>query len=333
MNFEEKIGLEVQRQLKDSRFVSLQKHGDLVGTGRRFFVMPTSKTNYTQFAEDHPDYKSGDGVAAIKTVCNTLDEANNALTANQGDVVYVAEGHTETLSDATSWNLDVAGVTYKGLGEGDNRPQITLDTVTTATIPVSAANITIENMIFIADFADIVAFFTLANAQNFKLKNCSFRASEADKNALYVVDTNAVTDNASGLTIEGCDWIEPDTATESMVKMDGDNSRITLRNNFVQLGVNNNTPALMAIITGKSVFNAVIEGNKVYRLNTDTATGAILVTTDQSDNSGIICNNFAQHADTAAELLITASSGFGVFNNYASGVAGASGYILPGVDS
>lgn len=263
----------------------------------------------------------------------TIDAAVGYCTASRGDVILVAPGHTEALSSATALNLDVAGVTIVGLGEGSLRPTITLDTATTATIPVSAANVSVKNMILTANFADIVSFFTLAAANDFTLDGCSFKATATSMNAKYVVDTSAVTSAADGLTIKNCTWIEPDTATESMVKMDGDNYRVTLLNNFVQLGVKNNTPALMAIATGKSVFNGNIGFNKVYRLNTDTATGAILVSTDQSDNSGLIYNNYAQHADTAAEILVTAASGFGVFENKASGVAGASGYTLPAADS
>lgn len=263
----------------------------------------------------------------------TIDAAVSACTADRGDVVLVAPGHAETVSSAGAIALDVAGVSLIGLGEGSLRPTITLDTATTATISVSAANVTVENIIFTANYADIVSFFTLAAAKYFKLSNCYFKATATNMNSKYVVDTGTTTADVDGLTIVGCKWIEPDTATLSMVKMDGDNSDITIADNFVQLGVNNNNAALMAIITGKSVFNAQITGNKVYRLNTDTATGAILVSTDQSDNSGLIAGNYAQHADTAAELLVTASSGFGVFANYASGVAGASGYLLPAADS
>ena len=263
----------------------------------------------------------------------TIDAAVSACTASAGDIILVAPGHTEALSDATSLNLDVAGISIIGLGNGSNRPTITLDTATTATIPASAANITIKNMIFTANFADIVSFFTLTTAKNFKLEGNYFKATAASMNSKYIVDTNTTTNDAEGLSLVNNVWIEPDTATLSAVKMDGDNSNVEIKGNFFNLGVNNNTAAIMAIITGKSVFSAQIVGNLVYRLNTDTATGAILVTTDQSDNSGIIADNFAQHADTAAELLVTATSGFGVFDNKASGVAGASGYLLPAADS
>jgi hypothetical protein len=245
----------------------------------------------------------------------------------------VLPGHTETISTATSINLDVAGITIIGLGYGSDRPTITFDTATTTTIPVSAANITIKNMIFTANFADIVAVFTLAAAKDFRLENCYIKATATNMNFLYVVDTGTTTSAVDGLTLIGNKWIEPDAATLSMVKMDGDNYDVVIKDNYLQLGVNNNKASIMEIITGKSVFNAQILWNRVYRLNTDTATGAILVTTDQADNSGIIANNYAQHADSGSELLVTASSGFGVFENKASGVAGASGYLLPATDS
>lgn len=263
----------------------------------------------------------------------TIDTAVGLCTANGADTIYVAPGHTETISSATALALDVAGITIIGLGNGNNRPTITLDTATTATIPVSAANITIKNMIFSANFADIVSFFTLTTAKNFTLDGCLFKATAANMNCKYVVDTNATTADADGLTIKDCVWIEPDTATETLVKMDGTNDSVVITGNRLVLGVKNNTPSLVAIATGKILTSADIASNRVYRLNTDSATGALLVTTDGSTNTGFIRENRVQHADTAAELLVTASSGFGCFENRASGVAGASGYLLPAADS
>lgn len=262
----------------------------------------------------------------------TLDYAIGQCTANRGDVIFIKPGHAETISSATAVAADVAGVAIIGLGTGSLRPTFTLDTATTATIPVSAANVTFKNLIFTANFADIVSFFTLTTAKYFTLEDCYFKATATNMNALYVVDTDATSNNADGLAIINCKWIEPDTATVSMVKMDGTNADVTLENNFVELGVNNNKAALVTIATGKVVTNGYIVGNKIYRLNTDTATGAIVVSSDGT-NTGIVANNFAQHADVAAELLVTASSGWGTFDNKASGVAAASGYLLPAADS
>lgn len=299
--------------------------------GKRLLVKSPSASDYAELRELYGI--SQDEATGLPLVFGSIDSAVGACRANLGDLIVVAPGHTETISSATALKLDVAGIKILGLGHGSARPTITLDTATTTTIPVSAGNIEIENVVFSANFADIVSVFTLTTAPNFKLRKCEFVATAVNMNFKYIVDTDATTNNAKGLTIEECKWIEPDTATLSMVKLDGDNSDLKILKNFVSVGVNNNNATLVAIITGKSAFNADISDNKVYRLNTDTATGAILVTTDQTDNSGIISGNLVQHADVAAELLVTASSGFGVFNNYASGVAGASGYLLPGADS
>lgn len=301
------------------------------GAGRRVMVKNTTAADMATI-RDTFGYKV-DPIDGSTLIFPSIDAAVGVVRSNLGDEIMVSEGYTETISTATAINLDVAGVKLVGRGHGDSRPTITLDTATTTTIPVTAANIWIENIVLTANFADIVSFFTLTTANNFRLENCEFKATATNMNCKYVVDTNTTTDGAKGLTINKCRWIEPDLSTESMVKMDGDNSLVSITNNFVSLGVKNNTPALMAIITAKSVFNADISYNRVFRLNTDSATGALLVTTDQADNSGFINNNFVQHADTAAELLVTASSGFGVFDNKMSGVAGASGYLLPAADS
>jgi len=263
----------------------------------------------------------------------SVDFAIGQCTANRGDIICVKAGHAETLSSATALVADIAGVAVVGFGIGSNRPTFTLDTATTTTIAVSAANVAFKNCIFTANFADIVSVFTLTTAKNFTVEDCFIKATATNMNFLWVVDTNATSNDADGLTLLNNKWIEPDLATNAMVKMDGTNADVDITGNYVSLGVKNNTASLMAIATTKIVTSLRCHFNRVYRLNTDTATGGILITTDVSTNTGLISENFAQHADTAAEILVTASSGFGFFDNKASGVAGASGYLLPAADS
>lgn len=263
----------------------------------------------------------------------TIDYAIGRCTANRGDLIMVLPGHTETISTATALNLDVAGITILGLGCGSNAPVITLDTATTTTIPVSAANITISNITFSANFAAIVSCFTLTAAKNFGLDKCNFVQTASAKNFLNIVDTNTTSNDADGLYVDGCSWVDAETTTLQFIKMDGTNKGVTFTNNKLVLGVKNNTPSIMAIATTKIVTAASVVDNYIYRLNTDTATGGILITTDVSTNSGFICHNHIQTADTAGEVLVTASSGFYFADNRQSGVAGASGYLLPTADS
>lgn len=264
---------------------------------------------------------------------STLDYAVGRCTAGRGDIIFIMPGHAETLSTATALNLDVAGVAVLGLGAGTSRPTFTLDTATTTTIPVSAANITIKNCIFTANFADIVSVFTLTTAKNFCLEDVCVQATATNMNFLYVIDTSATTNDADGLTVINPTWIEPDTATMSFVKCDGTNAAWYFKGGLLVLGVRNNTASLIAIATTKILTALTVDGVSVYRLNTDTATGALLITTDVATNTGIIRHCYLQHADTAGELIVTATSGLGFFDNSMSGVAGASGYLLPAADS
>jgi hypothetical protein len=263
----------------------------------------------------------------------TVDYAIGQCVAGRGDVIFVKPGHAETLSSAGAITCDISGVAIVGLGIGTARPTFTLDTATTTTISVTAANVSWKNCIFTANFADIVSVFTTTTAKNFTLDGCYIKATATNMNFLNVIDTNATTADTDGLYIDGCKWIEPDLATLGFVKMDGTNADMTFTNNFCVLGVNNNVASFIAIATGKVVTALNMGNNQLYRLNTDTATGGAMITTDGSTNTGMIYRNFVQTADTAGEVLVTASSGFGFFENRESGVAGATGYVLPAADS
>jgi len=183
--------------------------------------MATSATNYTQFVEDHPDYRSSDGVVTAAAVYNTIDAAVGACTANQGDVIFVSPNYTETVSAAAGLDLDVAGISVIGLGNGDNRPVVNFTTATTADVDVDAANILVENIRFTGGFDALVAPLDV-NAADFSLINCQYRDVTgqctdfllADNAAnrmrviglVYQGDSVAGTD--SGIAIVGADQVE-----------------------------------------------------------------------------------------------------------------------------
>lgn len=296
-------------------------------TGKVFWV-----SNTTALLEGQRGGSNGNR-GTFDSPFSTLGYAIGQCTANRGDVIFIKPGHAETISSVSALGAAIAGIAVIGLGSGTLRPTFTFDTAANASIVVTAANVAFKNIVFTANYADIASVFTLGQAKSFAVEDCHIKATAANMNFLNVVDTNTTSNDADGLHVVGCKWIEPDLATASLVKMDGTNANVTISENNLTLGVNNNVAALMTIAAGKLVTALTCRKNTVYRLNTDTATGAILISTNGSTNSGIIAENFVQHADTAAELLVTATAGFGTFNNYASGVAGASGYILPAVDS
>jgi len=135
----------------------------IAGTGTTYYVDSTASN----------DSDSNDGRSWAKPL-STIDGAINKCTANQGDVVLVAEGHSETwITTGAKFTADVAGITIIGLGEGSNRPTLSFGhTGTTTTI--SAANVTIENILFVTAVDSVVTYGTISGA-DCKLINCEFR--------------------------------------------------------------------------------------------------------------------------------------------------------------
>lgn len=272
------------------------------------------------------------------TIGNAITRATGALgpyqpMAGRGDVIMVKAGHTETISSATALTLSVSGLQFIGLGIGDLRPTITLDTATTATINVTAANIMFQNFIFVANFAAIVAAFTLTTAKNFTLIGNEFRDNSSVLNFKLLVDTNTTSNDADGLTLIGNNWYGLGaTSGSAAIQMDGTNTRLTFQGNYMSHAATS-TAGFMPIASGKVVTNALVTDNIFSLTGAQAATTGILITTDGSTNSGWIARNLIQSLDDTSEILVTASSGFRFSQNYYAGAADKSGYLLPAADA
>jgi pectate lyase len=132
----------------------------------------------------------------------TLDYAIGKCTASNGDVIYVMPGHAENLTAATSVDADVAGISIVGLGWGSLKPTFST-TAAAGSITVGAANVTIENIRLVANFATgTTTGMTLeAAADNCTLRNIDFRdTSAANEFLIHISVATTVTD----LLIEGC---------------------------------------------------------------------------------------------------------------------------------
>src|SRR4051812_35862716 len=84
----------------------------------------------------------------------TIAQALALCTASQGDRVYLAPGHVESIgASGLAWN--VAGVEIIGLGTGNNRPTLTWHT-TDAVVTISAANVLVQNIRTTVDLDEVV---------------------------------------------------------------------------------------------------------------------------------------------------------------------------------
>lgn len=104
---------------------------------------------------------SGTGLSPADPV-TTIDAAINLCTANQGDVIFVLPGHSETITAASGIAQDVAGVSIIGLGYGDDRPLVSFGTNTTATWTISAASCLVKNIRVKATVDELVSMFVVS---------------------------------------------------------------------------------------------------------------------------------------------------------------------------
>lgn len=257
----------------------------------------------------------------------TIDYAIGKCTASNGDVIFVKPGHTETISAAGGIAADVAGVAIIGLGKGSLRPTITLDTAATADLDVSAANVTLHNLLFSAAFADITHIIDVT-ATDCHIDMCEFVEAAADENWVDIIDASGGDNTADGLMVTGCRAFAIDAGCDSFIEITGDISRLTVEDNLV-VHDNASATAMIEQATGKDMINVSIQRNSYHSLKTS---GDILIDNDTTANSGIAAFNNASHADTAGEVLIDCD-GLALIENYSTGVITASGYLLPAADS
>jgi len=165
--------------------------------------------------------------APFSTVAAALDSGNLA----SGDVVIVASGHTESITAAAGWDVDTAGITIRGLGVNDLRPTITLSTANTADIDIDAANVTFENLVFVANFLDIAAAIDV-NADGFTARKCEFRDTSTILNALiWILGASAY--DSDRIVVEDCEFYQPGAANTHAISLPGTSKRCRINDNFI----------------------------------------------------------------------------------------------------
>ncbi len=124
------------------------------GTGQVFYV-------------DSNVANEGDG-RTITGAKDTIEEGIQLLTANQGDILYVLQGHVEdgVVGTANMWDADIAGSKIIGLGEGSLSPRMDFN-FTSNTCVVGADNISITNIRFRPSIASVAVGLTVEAGSDF----------------------------------------------------------------------------------------------------------------------------------------------------------------------
>jgi hypothetical protein len=245
---------------------------------------------------------------------------------------WLRPGHAETISSSTAATLGVAGVAIVGLGNGTSRPKFTIDTANTATINVTADNISFLNCQFVANFLSIAACFTMTTAKWFTVQNCAFLDTSSVLNFLNIFKSTGAANTIDGITLIDNMWNGlGTTSVNTFVLSANDVANMTLVSNTVKLARTADA-AILAVITAGVLTNLNCDANKAYSAQTATANGS-LINVGGTTSTGWVANNKVQTLTTTADKLFTTTVGLYAANNLVSGVVGASGFLIPAADS
>lgn len=288
----------------------------LFTTGKTFYVQATTGSN-GNLGEDSATPKA------------SINGAIAAARADKGDVIIVMPGHAETVT-ASSMTLSKADIKIVCLGNGRNTPIFTLNAAA-STITVSAADVSWYGGIFEATELDVASAFTLSTAKNFTIDGGLFNDTTAILNFLSIVTTNATDNAADDLTVNGCTWYGLNLATPlAFLSILAAEIRPVFTNNKMYHKATSG--AEMITLAAKVVTGANFSfNNQVVVGATDTTTGIFL--TGSGTSTGTVEGNRSSSLDTTTELMFTAGTGLVFFDNLYTGVADASGYIVPAIDS
>lgn len=123
----------------------------------------------------------------------TIHYAVTQCTAAKGDIIMVMPGHIETVTAAAGLAIGTSGVAIIGLGAGGNRPMVQLTTATSATVTITAANVSVVNILFYCS-VDAVVSAIVVSAADVTIKNCEMRDNGASAQMVLGILTTASAD-------------------------------------------------------------------------------------------------------------------------------------------
>lgn len=257
---------------------------------------------------------------------STIAYALTQCQASRGDIIFVKPGYTQTIVDATTLSLGVAGVAIIGLGNGSKRPTITFGTAATANIPITAANMVLQNFLFVANFADVASVFTAtgtATPTDLTISQCEFRDTSSILNFLTVVTGNATTNSMDGLTFTS-NRVQSlgTTAATTAIKILSTTNRVIIQDNYGCSAVLNDTAA---VLDGSTFQLTMVDiARNVWERPNTSSTGGSFVSGSGNAWTGHAYDNYFYQVDNSAGIWISTGHGsaFGYSNNF-SPVTGA----------
>lgn len=191
-----------------------------VGTGNIYYVDSNVTTE-------------GDG-SSWEHAKDTLAEAVALCTANNGDLVRVAEGHAENLSAATTVKITTAGVTVVGQGIGSLRPTFTT-TATGGVVHLNAANVAFVNCNIVCGITNTTALAKIQGDYS-GFYHCSFYegGADGDMNGVSGIVIGVADNDSDYAFVDDCTIYLPDATTWAQgIQLAKDHKNVSITNTRV----------------------------------------------------------------------------------------------------
>jgi hypothetical protein len=266
----------------------------------------------------------------------TIAYALTQCLANNGDIIMVDAGHSETIGAAAAIALNVAGVAIVGMGAGSLRPTLTWSTAA-STITVAANNMSFQNFLFLGGAAStfVVTAFNNANAvvaTDFTIDNCEFRDVDATHGFIACYTGGTTANQSDGLSFTRNKvyrtLTSPPAANTAVVGGANIDRFVFSDNEITNNTVNNNIP-LGFNFGANNVTHAQISRNKTASLNTGTTAGELFGSSSTAC-SGLVSDNYSGHLASTG-LLGPTGTKFKFIQNFChiTGAADKSALINP----
>lgn len=276
-------------------------------------VIPINNVFYVQYTQ------GTDAVGRGKSPSEpfkTLDFAVGQCEASKGDIIFLMAGHTDTAIAAGTITIDVAGITIIGLGTGTLRPTISFTTAATATVAISAANVTISNVIFNYVGVDAIATGINVTGANCHINKCKFVMADGTNQAVQAITGGT---GATSLKVTECEFLAPNAGATAAIY-----SAVALDD--VQIGgcyfYGDFSTAAITNVTNAWTLCRIWE-NQYYGTNATEPIFDVVSTA-----TGLAWRNYIAVA-TLSNGLSTVGDGIFKFENYATEVGTSAGILDP----
>jgi len=250
----------------------------------------------------------------------TIQQAVDAARASKGDLVLVKANHAETIT--VQIDFDKAGVTVRGLGKGNSRPTLTIGAAVDG-IDVSAANCTLENIVFPAPTFDAVTADVNVDAAGFTMRDTSHIGSTTSLNKVSFLTITANGDDCLVTGMRGFNGVVDMVSGISL----GAASRVEFDDVRIEstrtIGFSTGTFDDTATATDLIINNCMFGNGK-----TDVA-----VLTLASNSAGLVANTY--FAGTVATIAATVVEGTGAnfYQTYCTSNRSKNALLEPPVDA